>query len=197
MTTTALELVDASLLEKYRDCNVEWQDWYDYVYEGFTEDMKAIGIRVDNIYFSGFWSQGDGACFEGIVEDDETFLKNFSGYPMIRKLVADGGSVYLSVKHSGHYYHENCTSWNFEAEAFNMILPMPTQFHVDVVAAMDEQLSDELGEFEDEAIEFMKDKMRELYSRLEDEYEYLTSDEVVAETIIANDWHLNNDDNEE
>lgn len=197
MTTTALELVDASLLEKYRDCNVEWQDWYDYVYEGFTEDMKAIGIRVDNIYFSGFWSQGDGACFEGIVEDDETFLKNFDGYPMLRKLVADGGSVYLSVKHSGHYYHENCTSWNYEVEAFNMILPMPTQFHVDVVAAMDEQLSDEASEFEDEAIEFMKDKMRELYSRLEDEYEYLTSDEAVAETIIANDWHLNNDDNEE
>jgi len=197
MTTTALELVDESLLEKYRHCNVEWNDWWDCVYESFTEDMEALGVRVDDIYSSGFYSQGDGACFEGAVQDSELFLKNFQGYPMITKLVADGGSVYLSVKHSGYYYHENCTSWNFEAEAFNQILPTPTQFHVDVVAALDEKLSDEVGKFEDEAIEFMKGKMRELYSRLGDEYDHLVSDEAVAETIVANDWHINNDDNEE
>lgn len=197
MTTSALELVTESLLEEYRHCNVEHFDWWDCVYDSFTEDMEAIGIRVDNMYFSGFWSQGDGACFEGAVQDRQLFMKNFEGYPMITKLVADGGSVYLSVKHSGHYYHENCTSWNFEWDTFNQILPMPTQFHVDVVVALDEKLSDEVSKFEDEAIEFMKDKMRELYSRLSDEYDHLTSDEVVAETIVANEWHLTNDDNEE
>jgi hypothetical protein len=197
MTTSALELVTESLLEKYRDCNVDFNDWWDYVYEGFIDDMKAIGVRVDNIYFSGFWSQGDGACFEGAVQDRELFMKNFEGYPMIRKLVVDGGSVYLSVEHSGHYYHENCTRWNYEWETFEQILPAPTEFHEKVIAIMDEELDTEASAFEEEAIEFMKDKMRELYSRLSDEYDHLTSDEVVAETIVANDWHINDDDNEE
>lgn len=197
MTTSALELVTESLLEKYRDCNVDFNDWWDYVYEGFIDDMKAIGIRVDKMYFSGFWSQGDGACFEGRVQDSELFMKNFEGYPMIRKLIADGGSVYLSVSHDGHYYHENCTRWNYEVESFNQILPAPTEFHVNVIAALDDKLFEEVSSFEDEAIEFMKDKMRELYSRLSDEYDYLTSDEVVAETIVANEWHLTNDDDNE
>lgn len=195
--TTALELVDGNLLIKYRECNVDFDDWYEYVYQEFTEDMEAIGVRVDNIYFSGFWSQGDGACFEGRVEDSKTFLKNFQGYPMLNNLASNGGSVTISVTHSGHYYHENCTHWNYEFDTFELVVPALTDFHEKVIRIMDEELDIEASKFEAEAIEFMKDKMRELYSKLSDEYDHLTSDEVVAETIVANDWHINNDDNEE
>lgn len=195
--TKALELVDESLLEKYRECNVEYEDWYEYVYQDFTEDMEAIGVRVDNIYFSGFWSQGDGACFEGKVENDETFLKNFQGYPMLNNLVRNGGAIDLSVSHSGHYYHSNSISWSYEVETFKQVVPAPTEFHEKVISLMDEELDIEASKFEDEAVEFLKDKMGKLYNKLSDEYDHLTSDEVVAETIVANDWHINNDDNEE
>ena len=41
-----------------------WPDWY----ESTFDDAKAIGalmgMDIDGIYFSGFCSQGDGACFE-------------------------------------------------------------------------------------------------------------------------------------
>ena len=39
-----------------------------YVIEDMTECAKELGITVDNIYYSGFSSQGDGACFVGHYE---------------------------------------------------------------------------------------------------------------------------------
>jgi hypothetical protein len=194
---TALALVSEALIEKYRECNVDYCDWYDDVYQAFIEDMKAIGVRVDNIYFSGFWSQGDGACFEGRVEDSETFLNNFQGYPMMNNLVRNGGSISLKIEHRGHYYHSNSICWEYEVEPFWQVVSAPTEFHENIIRIMDEELDKEVGKFEAEAIEFLKDSMGELYSRLSDTYDYLVSNEAVAETIVANDWHINNDDNEE
>jgi hypothetical protein len=55
-------------------------DWWDSVYEDFEMVCEILGIRLKTtpirlmgggtrakpcIWFSGFWSQGDGACFEG------------------------------------------------------------------------------------------------------------------------------------
>ncbi len=55
-------------------------DWWDAVYEDFERVCEILGIRLKTtpvrlmgggtrakpcIWFSGFWSQGDGACFEG------------------------------------------------------------------------------------------------------------------------------------
>ena len=54
-----------SLLEKYRYINVEFDKWWDCVESDFKEDMLLVGIDVDRIFFSGFSSQGDGACFVG------------------------------------------------------------------------------------------------------------------------------------
>ena len=48
-------------------------DWWDAVYEDFERICDILGVRLMGggtrqkpcIWFSGFWSQGDGACFEG------------------------------------------------------------------------------------------------------------------------------------
>jgi len=57
-------------------------DWWDTVYEDFERVCEIVGIRLKTtpvrlmgggtrakpcIWFSGFWSQGDGACFEGYL----------------------------------------------------------------------------------------------------------------------------------
>jgi hypothetical protein len=56
-------------------------DWYDAVYEDFERIAEVLGIRLKTrtsrlvgggtredpcIWFSGFWSQGDGAAWEGV-----------------------------------------------------------------------------------------------------------------------------------
>ncbi len=180
------------ILDRYRDINVD-HDWWDCVYSDFTEDMKAVGIAVTSMYFSGFWSQGDGACFEGCVDDWRLFLKSL-GYTdeLMVQHFADHAS--FSVSHSGHYYHENCT--RFDAE-FCLPDEYVDEEHFLEYCGFGEELRDAaliavLSKFdgrklEDEFAEAFKDHMRDLYRRLENEYEYLTSDEAVLETLHAND----------
>lgn len=183
---------NAKLLEKYRHINVECMDWWDYIYETFKEDMVEKGIAVDRMFFSGFWSQGDGACFEGEIDDIGKFLNTnfkYSDYPIIRQLVKHNGTVTMKCSHRGHYYHENCTVFSMDSDSFYALWQQPTEMHQYVVRALDEALGYELVVFEEEVIEIFRNYMRELYQRLEKEYEGLTSDDAVAETILANDLY--------
>lgn len=192
-----MEISD-SLIEKYRHWNVEHVEWWQCTYEDFKQQMGEQGIYVSDMYFSGFWSQGDGACFEGFVEDMKQYLeKNFKpeDYPMIRKLLDGGGSVKFSVKHSGHYYHENCTQFYIEADRLEHVLDAPSDFHVAVLENYDQLLDGEIVDFEKESVEIFKNFMRKFYRDLEQEYDHLTSDEAVKEAIVANE--LTNDEGEE
>lgn len=180
------------LMEKHRHINVEHDNWYDYVYETFKEDMVEKGIAVDRMYFSGFWSQGDGACFEGEIDDIATFLNTnfkYTDYPIIRQLVKHNGTVTMKCSHRGHYYHENCTSFSMDSDSFYTLWQQPTEMHQHVVRALDEALGYELEVFEGDVIEVFRNYMRELYKRLEEEYDHLVSDDAVAETILANDLY--------
>jgi hypothetical protein len=195
MDTTAEIKVSDALIEKYRHTNVEHIEWWDSTYEMFKEDMLAKGIEVDKIYFSGFYSQGDGACFEGRVCDWPVFLESL-GYTenLLHRFAKDTWS--FSVSHSGHYYHENCTHFsedmpNPDGESDDWFIERfciyndPDDLRGKAELAV-------LRTFDYEAMtnqftEMFKDSMRDLYRRLEEEYDYLTSDEAVSETIIAND----------
>lgn len=182
------------ILDKHRHWNVEHIDWFDGVYEMFTQDMEKIGIEVDKMYFSGFWSQGDGACFEGRVSNWHDFLTSL-GYTDAALINHAADHFRFYVSHSGHYYHENCTS-------FSADLPLPEHdedqdFIVGYCPHEPESLHEaawmalinvyEHDSFEREFIEAFKDHMRELYNRLEAEYDHLTSDESVLEALDAND----------
>lgn len=187
-------LVSDKLIEKYRYINTE-HDWWDCTEDIFKSDMSEKGIEVDKMYFSGFYSQGDGACFEGYIDNTKMFLDVHckpDEYPMIRKVLDNGGRVRLSVRQSGHYYHENCTSFSMDVDMPSNVIDAPTDFHELIIEGYDKQMDREVEEFEKQSIELFKGYMRKLYRDLENEYDYLTSDESVTEAIIAND--LNNED---
>jgi hypothetical protein len=184
------------LIDKHRYWNVEHIDWWDCTYDDFKVSMTAIGICVDRMYFSGFCSQGDGACFEGHVEDWGLFLQSL-GYTDEVLIQHAMEHFSFSVVQSGHYYHENCTR-------FTADLCTPH-------SAADEDFADRYGPYpwdiddirtkawvallnqydstklEDEFEEAFKDHMGELYKNLEAQHDYLTSDEVVWESLEAND----------
>lgn len=185
------------LIEKYRDINVD-HDWWVCVEADFEEDMKAKGIDVTRIYFTGFCSQGDGACFVGSLQDPKTYLDlhHADQFPMIRKLLDHGGSVYAGCSHSGRYYHENCTNFSFSIDTLGDVVDCPTEFHEQIVEAWDAKLNDEVQEFETALTDQWRVYMRELYGNLEAEYDYLTSDEAVWETIEANELDKDGDDGE-
>lgn len=172
------------LLERHRVESAH-DEWWDDVYEVFKEDMSAIGVHVETIYFSGFWSQGDGACFEGHVADWAKFL-NALGRPDAARVMADlegCTGVRLIWNHSGHYYHEHCTAFVADLAIDNPHDNAEQPLRHAAWEAM-HGTDGPLVPLKDEFIEFLKDKMRDLYKQLEKEHEYLTSDEVVAEYIL-------------
>ena len=168
-------------IEKLQDINTDY-DWWDAVYEDAEECGKQFGVSIDKIYFSGFWSQGDGACFEGSYSFEKDGLEKIKSHaPKDEKLhriagelqkiqSANGNTVTATVKHSGHYYHSRCTD-------------------IDVFST-DEYATKEVQE---SVTELLRDLMNWIYSQLEKEYEYQTSDEAIKETIEANDYDFTDD----
>ena len=57
-------------IEDYRNDNpnLSNSDWHKDIQEDIKAVALTLGIEIDHIYFSGFWSQGDGACFVGRYE---------------------------------------------------------------------------------------------------------------------------------
>lgn len=187
------------LMEKHRSINVNHDHWHQSVYESFKEDMRKVGVHVRRMYFSGFWSQGDGACFEGEFDSLRTYLDHHhkDQYPMVRKLLEHGGYLSITCIHSGRYYHENCTEFSVEADTFYHLVECPTEFHEQIVDTWDKQLNQEIDAFEKDVIEQWRSYMGDLYRKLEAEYDYLVSDEAVWETIEANELDEDEEDLDE
>ena len=168
--------------EWYREGALDYE-WYDTVYEDAKTIGKLMGIDIDNIYFSGFWSQGDGACFEGSYEYVKGSVKAVKEHaPLDTELHQIAESlrdiqrrefyrVNATVKHSGHYEHKYCTRIN----VYDYAIP----------------------DTEEAIAELLRDFMDWIYHQLETEYEYLVSDEVVEDTILANEYTFNERGNRE
>lgn len=184
------------ILDKHRHWNVEHIEWWDVVYDHFKHDMSAIGIEVERMYFSGFSSQGDGACFDARVYSWGDFLPSiYRADPALISL-AEQAWVFR-VEHRGHYYHENCTSFYSDMacpsdycyseldEFVHAYSPYKTEIQ-DAVFLANLQGYD-YDTLKDEFEEEFKRHMRDLYSRLEIEYDDLTSDESVLASLDAND----------
>jgi len=176
-------------IEQHRYFNVEYGEWWDSVYEGFRETLKEYGyFEPSDILFSGFNSQGDGACFEGTfdlkkwVEDNykgtrfakicEAYARNkvgiaknlwFNQYCHERTRYIDAGDVFEDLKDGMPYGH-----WpNLEAYLY--------------------AICDKIA---DEATQEYRTLCKQLYKDLKAAYEDLTSDEAVSESLEANEYEF-------
>ena len=189
------------LLEEHRDVNVE-HDWWDSLIEDFAEQLTEVGITVDthevklmngktrqdpSVYFSGFWSQGDGAYFEGHVWDWPKFLaalgkENWVFWAYECDWTASSSKSYgnsmrvtseLEAPENPHDEEED-----------------PLRFHAWDVINLPPSEAD-LKALESEIESKFEGLASKLYNDLEAEYDYQTDDEQVV------DWVLNNLDDEE
>ena len=178
-----------ALLDKHRYINVEFDRWWDCVESDFKEDMSKVGIWVDKLYFSGFSSQGDGACFIGKLDNALTYLDHHhqGQYPMIRKLLEQGGEVYAKSRHTGRYYHSNSVTISVGVDRFDDILEMKSDLQREVAVQWDALLDKEYEDLETDLTNQWRTYMDEVYRKLEVEYDYRVSDEAVWETLEANE----------
>lgn len=181
--------------EWYREGAFDY-NWWDFTYEDAKHVLAECGFTIDQVFFSGFWSQGDGACFEGrwaagdvkpgkAVEEapqDERVRGIATAVEALALKYPDAG---MRVKHRGHYSHEYCTE--FETWLGTREIP-------DDGSALwmgQEDIVDE--EAEKEIVEFSRDAMRWIYRQLEAEYDYQNADEQVDDAIRANEYEFTED----
>lgn len=152
--------------------------------ECIIDDAKAIGelmgIDIDNVYYSGFYSQGDGAMFTGGYGYKRGSVTAVMSYaPMdteLHSIVKTLANIqrrnfyqlYANVKHYGHYYHSSSNIINVERDSYQ-----------------DVSKSDE-----DDLTECLRDFMEWIYSNLEKEYDYVTSLDYFKEVCEANDYQF-------
>ncbi|MGN7709702.1 antitoxin of toxin-antitoxin stability system [Agrobacterium radiobacter] len=170
-------------------------DWHEFVYEDFEAICSILGVQLKTrpvrlygggtrqkpcIWFSGFWCQGDGASYEAFYSYRKAASRQIRSHaPQDAELhrIADAlravqrrnfYQLHAEATHRGHYYHEYCMSISVERDS-------PT-------------LRDVTADAEEAVIEALRDLARWLYRQLEREYEHQTSNAVVDDAIIVNNY---------
>jgi len=178
----------------YRELGPQ-DDWWDAVYEDFERVGEILGIRLKTspvrlmgggtrakpcIWFSGFWSQGDGACCEGYWSHAKGAAKRIRYYAPTdvtlhgiadRLQAIQRRNFYqlaAEASQRGRYYHEYTMSTDVTRGSATW--QPPTEDAEEVVT------------------EALRDLARWLYRQLEVEYDHLTSDEAIEEGIIVNEY---------
>lgn len=189
------ELSDAAkekAREWYRQDAIDY-GWWDGVYETTNTAGKILGIDMHHkgkkpcIWFSGFSSRGDGACFEGTYQYKKgwrgALLQEFGPGDTLNELLRIGGSLQQAQQpqlyqlvatctQSGHYNHSGCMRVEVEHS---------------------EHRYRDIGDAEDDIRDSLRDFADWIYKSLEAEFDWLNSDEQVDESIKANAYEFTED----
>lgn len=169
-------------------------DWHNQVLEEWEERLEKYGFINTKIFYSGFWSQGDGASFNADIDlrilayewaiSEIIDTENENIFPFLDFIEDDsiGSTLKICVIGglSNHYSHEktryietdgNGYEWNESGPEPSWIEPM-------------------MNELIDYVEEVRLCLCQEIYSSLRDEYDYLISEESFKESIESNEYEF-------
>ena len=159
--------VKAKVRDRYRE-NYPDNEWWWPIYEDVIAKAKEYGITLEDedIQFTGFWSQGDGASFVSKEINNYKFADKVG--IKANKEVLDTIELYIdrTIMNYSHMYSVHATA------VYN---DLPSKY-----GKKAEELTDKLEEVKNELC-------NELYSNLENYYNELTSDEYIDNEIMEND----------
>lgn len=168
-----------------RYCEMMPEDWHECVIDDAKTCFGFLGYSIDDVFFSGFSSQGDGACFEGTWNPEAVNAQDLKEHaPTDKELhrLADAMQEFAAVfthssaniKHTGRYCHEHSVSIDLDLGEAEVTRGESWEI-----------VSDEA---DNTFTDITRDCMHWIYKTLEKEYEYQTSEEQVSETSEANEW---------
>jgi len=169
-------------LDNNRGWNVEYFPWYEFTIDDLKENAPA-GAHIDNIRFTGFWSQGDGASWEGAFDVAEWLKGNkLAGKYRALYNMAKLWEVKVSVNYvTSHYCHEGTAVTNKDDDyIYDYTIDDATMYRRERMLAQWEEVYKMMAK---ERL----DICRNIYSTLQETFEYLTSDEAVKDALIANE----------
>jgi hypothetical protein len=161
-------------------------DWWDYVVECFTADVRPFGVTIGphDVHFSVSHCQSDYAAFTGRI-DVADFMREKGWdetYPALYLAVSDCGD-YATVSEMRSYgrvhYDGACIGNTYPSGVFQ---------HLEQ-GAWDELVEEQYyaAGLEDELQSYVDDACRDLYQRLRDEGDHLLSEESFIESCECND----------
>lgn len=165
----------------------EWvsQDFdYSWVLDDAKTVMGHLGFSENEIYWSGFCSQGDGACFDGRWSAHDFQLRELLRYaPKDAELRRIGKELHQLVKvfknasmhldHiAQHYCHSNSVTITVTTHEDYADGSFENEFYASMSAGMDAETKFK---------QLTRDLMNWIYKQLEAEYNYQTSAESLAD----------------
>lgn len=170
------------ILEKHRYLNVEHDDWSEYCIELQAEEMEEHGFVSPEIRFSGFSSQGDGACFDIKSFDAGRYIKENTlqeQFPLITKYPEAIFGYIRENSHSHHYCHSNTRYFELNIEETELPETMATEFN---------EYEKEASAFEKHVEQTREELSNSTYSNLSNVYYSHLEDDSVADMLEANEY---------
>lgn len=185
------------------------REWYrnglefdsEYLLEEAKRLLDLLGFTDAEIYYCGFWSQGDGACFVSSVDVQVLFdsllgKKSFDGWKWLLgdidltsyvnhrhlewfELILDQLDLLMLVVRCGPsnlYSHENTAYVDWSCYG---LVCTETGKRLEAIMKGIEELR--------------RDLCRAIYRALESEYEYQNADEQIDESIRCNEYEFYED----
>ena len=154
---------------------VREDDWAPDVLDEFETRMEDMGWENLEMRYSGFYSQGDGASFTGILSDGEkktVFVKEILGMDKFPQQIIDR-ITFKVVGLNSRYYHENTVKLEIDDEGYDPYdyesEEIEIQSFLDLVVKVNVETM--LNKFLPVASTWVKNTCIKLYDDLENAYE--------------------------
>lgn len=180
------EEVREKAIEKNRDVNIDYESWSEPTLENEKQKLNNVGFLDSEIFFSGFWSQGDGACFDCSDFDIDKILvelekRNKLTGKKCKLLNKIKDYIKIEIDTTNTYYNHEKTRKLF---AYSENLKDCYSF-----------INNLICDFEKAAESLRLELSENIYKSLDNDYEYLTSDDAVKETLLLNEYEFDSNGN--
>ena len=155
-------------------------DWYSFADEDFKVILEVIGFYNIETRFSGFCSQGDGASFKARYSNEKYIAKKVKSCVLVDDELSQMVSNLQYIKKS---LGNKAKDLEFSIYFGDSMYSHSNTMNMDNISEFAE-------DFEDDILQFCKDLANWYYKKLDDEYEFLNSDEAVAEHLICNEYEF-------
>ena len=170
-------------------------EWHDYIFDDFEAICRIIGITLDThpvrlygggtrdrskIWYRGFWSQQDGACYEGCYTHARGAAKALRAHaPKDTELHGIVDALQDAQRRNFWQLHATVRQTGRHPHASSL------QIDVERDSPIWQPIADGT---DDAVVEALRDLAHWLYRQLLDAYEAETSDCAVDEAIAVNEW---------
>lgn len=188
-------------MEEYRNKGWDWDESdTQMLTEYFEEQLEELGLPIGDVRWSLSYSAGDGVAFYGKVDIKDYVLKNnlattpLGFLSLIDALSNDEAEIVIEIEKSKTYHHYDHLNTMVVSSYVNTYgdpgIPGSKRWPRRVGRPVIERKTRELAGI-------IQKHVREISKKLEEsgyrEIEYKSSDEVIRENIIANEYEFEED----